>query len=174
MEAAASSRLIWRAVAGDSLAFGVLMEPLYDDAFRLALALVGDRGTAEDVVQDSLLRAWRFIPRFRPDRPLRPWFLKIVANRSRTAARGWRRRQMVPLAPLTADVPTRDSAEVVDLHRALSELRHSDRLIVMLRFYFDMDYAEIAGIAGTSQGAARARVSRATRDLRARLRDDDA
>lgn len=164
MHGPAATSLISQAMAGDAHAFGILMEPLYEDAYRLALGLVGDRPTAEDVVQDSLLRAWRFMPRFHKDRPLRPWFMTIVANQSRTQLAAQRHRRQSTALDLAAD--SEDAVEALDLRRALLHLDHAPRLALMLRFYFDMEYEEIAAIVGSSPGAARKRVSRAIGDLR--------
>jgi RNA polymerase sigma-70 factor, ECF subfamily len=150
-------------------AFEAWIQPLYEIAIKLAFAMVGDRGEAEDAVQEAALRAWRARGQVRLGADARPWFLVIVANRCRTRRRGsWRR-----VLPLTdgGHGSTWPAAlgEGRDLHRAIRALDPTSRLVVVLRYYLDLPYEEVAAVAGLSTTAARARVSRALRRLRAEL-----
>jgi hypothetical protein len=65
-------------VAGDRIAFERLFRPLYDDAFRLAAAMLSDASLAEDAVQEALLKAWRKLYTFRTGEDVRPWFLTTL------------------------------------------------------------------------------------------------
>src|SRR5205809_33715 len=80
--------LLSRARQGDRHAFEEVLRPVIQPAFRLALAMLGDRGAAEDAVQEMALKGWRHRHRIRPDLgTARPWFLAIVANECRMARR---------------------------------------------------------------------------------------
>src|SRR5712664_2809225 len=79
--------LIRSARDGDGAAFADLLRPLYSSAFRVALALLHDRSEAEDAVQEAAVKAWRKLDTVRRGAPLRPWFLAIVANQSRSEMR---------------------------------------------------------------------------------------
>src|SRR5438874_6391579 len=67
--------------------FADLLKPLIEPGFRLALAMLHDRGAAEDAVQEASFTAWRKLATMRDQGRLRPWFLGVVANKCRNARR---------------------------------------------------------------------------------------
>ena len=159
------AELIRDAKDGDGRAFAELLRPLYDEAFRLALGLLHDPGEAEDAVQEAAFKAWRRLSNVREGAHLRPWFLAVVANQCRdvTRASWWSVLKVEPpeTAALTADI-----AEAMDLRRALRRLGHDERLVLVLRYYLDMPFDDIAATLGISTKAARTRVERAVHRLR--------
>jgi RNA polymerase sigma-70 factor (ECF subfamily) len=157
--------LIQAARAGDGSAFAELVRPHYQAAFRVAYGLLHDVDEAEDAVQESAFKAWRRLGNVREGSSLRPWFLAIVANQCRTVSksRWW---SVLKVEPPEAQGRTIDMAAAVDLRRALRRLSHDERLVVVLRYYLDMPFEEIATTLGISTKAARTRVERAVRRLR--------
>jgi len=156
--------------------FADLFAPLIQPAYRLACAMLHDAPTAEDVVQEASLIAWRKLPKLNDRGRLRSWFLGIVANECRNARRrGWSRRVAVGL-PSRLSVVSGEDRTVAreDMRRALMRLDHDDRLVVSLYFYLDMPVAEIARVIGTTEAAARARLYRAVRRLRPDLTIEEA
>jgi RNA polymerase sigma-70 factor (ECF subfamily) len=79
--------LIRLAVNGDATAWEPLVLAHQQAVFRLAYLLLGDPDEAEDVAQETFLRAWRALKGFDSTRPLRPWLLSIAANLSRNRYR---------------------------------------------------------------------------------------
>jgi len=156
--------LIRSARDGDGGAFADLILPLYATAFRVAFAVLHDSGEAEDAVQEGAFKAWRKLGTVHGGAPLRPWFLAIVANQCRSVRRKpW--PYVKPLEP--ADVPdSTDPDTRIDLERALGGLDYDARLVLVLRYYLDMPYDEIAQVMGTTAKAARTRVERALHRLR--------
>ena len=73
-------------LAGERV-FADLLRPLIEPGFRLALAMLHDRGAAEDAVQEASFTAWRKLATMRDQGRLRPWFLGVVANKCRNARR---------------------------------------------------------------------------------------
>jgi RNA polymerase sigma-70 factor (ECF subfamily) len=149
--------------------FEALIQPLYREAFRLAFAMLQNGAEAEDAVQDATIRAWRSLPRLRAGEDAKPWFLTIVANRCRTRRRATRARLRDLAGARYEERWPPWLEERGDLHRALRSLDPVSRLVVVLRYYFDLPYEDVAAISGLSSTAARARVSRALRRLRADL-----
>ena len=144
--------------------------PLLLPAYRLAVAMVADPTLAEDLVQDAALRAWGRRSTRRPGSELRPWFLAIVANRCRDARRS-RWRQVLPMAAIPEpSAPDGNAGINIDLCRALKRLPLKGRLAVVLRFYLDLPYEEVAAVLGCSVNAAKLRVSRSAAALRQLLR----
>lgn len=166
----ASPDLLARAIDGDVSAFARLLEPLWDPAYRLAFAMLGDREAAEDAVQDSALKAWRAVRRLRRSTSsLRPWFLTIVANQCRSTRRApWWRVIRLPNVPEKADSGARDD-DRLDLESALRTLNDQERLVLALHYYLDLPIEEVAATIGVSKSAAKSRVIRAVRALRPSL-----
>lgn len=162
--------LMSRAAAGDNAAFASLIDPLLDPAVRLAAVMLGDRSAAEDAVQEASIKAWRKLRQLRGDRAaLRPWFLSIVANECRmTRRRPW--WSVLRMADMPRDMrdPASDPAGG-DLRRAIVRLSPDERLPLVLHFYLDLPLDEVARTLGVSASAARSRVYRAARRLRAGL-----
>jgi RNA polymerase sigma-70 factor, ECF subfamily len=159
------AELIRSARSGDGSAFAQLLRPEYNTAFRVAYGLLHDVNEAEDAVQEAAFTAWKKLGNIREGSPLRPWFLAIVANHCRTVTQG-RWWSTVLTDRSEAEAPTVDLAAGVDLRRALRRLGHDERLLLVLRYYVDMPYEEIAGMLGISAKAARTRVQRALHRMR--------
>ena len=159
------AELIQAAGAGDGSAFADLLRPQYQTAFRVAYGLLHDIDEAEDAVQEAAFKAWRRLGNLREGSSLRPWFLGIVANQCRTAYRD-RWRSVVKADPPEAEARSVDVTTSMDLRRALLRLGHDERLLLVLRYYLDMPFEEIATTLGISTKAARTRVERAVHRLR--------
>ena len=159
------AELIQASKAGDGAAFADLLRPVYAVAFRLAYGLLHDANEAEDVVQESAFKAWRKLGNLREGAPLRPWFLAIVANQCRTVRRS-RWWSSVTVDDIEREGPAPDVAVSVDLRRALKRLPYEQRLVLVLRYYLDLSYEDIAGTLGLTPKAARTRVERAVQRLR--------
>ena len=154
-------------VAADVATFEAELVPLLIPAYRFALGMLLDPALAEDAVQEASLRAWDRRRKRRAGTDLRPWFLAIVANRCRDVRRS--RWASVLLTDTIADHPSDDAADVsegMDLRRALQRLPRQSRVAIVLRFYLDLPYDEVAAVLGCSVNAAKLRVSRAASALR--------
>src|SRR5438270_3390578 len=160
-----------RAAEGDADAFSVVIQPLLDPAYRLAAVMLGDRSAAEDAVQEASIKAWRKLRQLRGDeRSLRPWFLSIVANECRMARRQrwWSVVRLAePRTSAAVDESASDSSS--DLKAALLRLNADERLPLVLHFYLDLPLDEVARTLGVSQSAAKSRIYRAAKRLRADL-----
>ncbi len=158
-----------RARAGAGRAFGDLLAPVLDLAFRLAMTMLNDRTAAEDAVQEAALKAWRKLDRFRSGAELRPWFLAIVANECRTSRRirWWKVLRFSDLATFPSQA-TSDLgwAERMDLDAALDRLPRHHLLALTLYYHLDLPIEEVARVLTCSPGAARQRVHRALAALR--------
>ena len=163
-----SPQILAHAVHGDAGSFALLIGPLLDPAYRLAAVMLNDRSAAEDAVQEASVKAWRKLHQLRGDSTsLRPWFLSIVANECRMArrTRWW---SVVRTPDLTRQ--SRPEPETYsDLHRALLRLDPGERLSLVLHFYLDLPLDEVARALRVSPSAAKSRIYRAARRLRADL-----
>lgn len=157
-----------RAAAGEEREFLQLVEPVLPLAHRLAIGLLHSRSDADDAVQSALLNAWRSYGRFRPGSDLKPWLLTIVANECRHQRRN--RWWSVIKGPAGDEEISSESGmtdpAVSDLRRALYRLPHDQRLAVVLRYYMDLSFDEVAQTLGISTKAAKSRTYRALERLR--------
>jgi RNA polymerase sigma-70 factor (ECF subfamily) len=160
-----------RATQGDADSFAMLIDPLLQPAYRLAAVMLSDRMAAEDAVQEAAVKAWRRLSQLRGDESsLRPWFLSIVANECRMT----RRRRWWAVVKLAEVQPERAVGEMsreatTDLRRALGRLSPDERLPLVLYFYLDLPLDEVARTLGVSPSAAKSRIYRAAKRLRADL-----
>jgi RNA polymerase sigma-70 factor, ECF subfamily len=159
----ASPDLVASARSGDASALAVLLDPLWDPAYRLAFSMLRDREAAEDAVQEAALKALQSVRKLRSDTPsLRPWFLTIVANQCRSTRRSrwWRVLRFADLAQARSSETT-NAEERMDLANALRQIREEQRRALALRYYLDLPMEEVAEVLGISLAAAKSRVRRA-------------
>lgn len=167
-----------RARDGDVGAFESLVARHEGIAFRVAWLVVGDRGDAEDAVQDAFVKAYLAMPRFRPGAAFRPWVLRIVANEARNRRRSSRRRDGLALRAsaeggaadaASPEAAALDRTDAEALVAALGRLHERDRLVVAYRYLFEMSEAETADALGVPLGTVKSRLSRALARLRSEL-----
>ena len=164
---------------GDQAARDALARRVGSAAYVFALQLTGGTDTARDIAQDSVLRFFQHLDRFDADRAIEPWLYQIVRNRVRDLSRRDRLRHHESLEawlelgrPESAD-PAADPAADAERHdlrqrvwRAISELSHPQREIVVLRDYHDLSYREIAEVLAIPHGTVMSRLHSARKNLR--------
>ncbi len=149
--------------------FEAELRPLIPTALRLAAGMRLDPADAEDAVQSAALRAWSKRGNRQPGTELRPWFLAIVANQCRETHRSrWASVLRFADPPETSTL-TQDTAGAIDLVNALRTVPPDVRLALVLRFYLDLPFEEVAAISRCSVEAAKSRVRRGIDSLKAAL-----
>ena len=173
MGIAAEPDLVTDAKAGDEAAFGQLLAPLIEPAYRFACGMLHDRQAAEDAVQEASLLAWRKLSRLHDGTEMRPWFFGIVANQCRTIRRG--RWWSVLKREDLAQAPQAGTGEPtgLDLRRALARLDPRKRAVIVLYFYLDLPLEEIAQALGATPAATKARLYRTVQELRSVLGSEE-
>jgi RNA polymerase sigma-70 factor, ECF subfamily len=156
--------------------FDALCGRLRPDLYRFAFWLARDRAVAEDVVQDTLLRAWRSFDSLGEDAAARPWLLTIA--RREFARRFERKRfEMVDVEELEAledpALAAADSEELADMREALLALEDDYREPLVLQVLMGYSTEDIARHMGLKPGAVLTRLFRARRKLRAALTGGD-
>jgi RNA polymerase sigma-70 factor (ECF subfamily) len=181
--AATEASLIARARAGDVAAFEQLSSAHADRLFMLLLRLLGDRGEAEDVAQEVMLRAWQGISRFQSRSSYFTWLYRIAVNEANRALEKRARRPAgVPIGERELQLPTSpaddpfrqaEASELrVALGRAIAELPPPLRVAIVLRDVEGLSTQEAAEIAGIGQAAFKSRLHQARLRVRAAIGDD--
>ena len=169
-------------LAGDQEAFGELVLRYERDVFNLTYRMLSNRGEAEDAAQETFLRAYANLDRYDPARSFKTWLLSIASNHCIDRIR---RRRLTwlsleePLPPhpaLTSDTPgpeeaTLDAERSAAVQALLDELSGDYRVAVVLRYWYDYSYAEIAEMLGTTESAIKSRLFRARQALAQQLED---
>lgn len=173
--------LVERARRGETEAFGALVRAHQHRIVNFIRAMVSDQADAEDLAQETFLRAYRGLRTFRGDSSFKTWLYQIAANASRThlARRRDRPERAAGDAAATpeafGDPRTGEDIEAAVVHRdaidrALSGLPHELREAVVLRDVEGLDYREIAGALGVPIGTVESRIFRGRARLRAALK----
>lgn len=167
---ASDGELIQRAAEGDRGAFDDLYRRYARPVFGLALRRLGDRGRAEDAVQETFASVWRSAKSYRPERgPGAPWLYAVARN---AIVDGARSRTDVP-----ADVPdvASDASGPADraeqswvswrVHRALEELPERERDVISLAYWSGLSQSEVASYLGIPLGTVKTRTRAALQRL---------
>jgi RNA polymerase sigma-70 factor (ECF subfamily) len=166
-------QLMLEARNGNLRTIGALFERHQAPLFNYYLRLAGDRGAAEDMVQDVFFRILRYRHTYKDGTPFVTWMYAIARNARNDYLR--KNRREVALEPdenVAAD-PAPTAAESVAarqeselLRRALSALPEEKRELLILSRYQNLKYEQIAGLLGCEVGTIKVRVHRAVRELR--------
>ena len=166
------------ALGGDADAFAALVDRHARVCIRYATRMLGSRQDAEDVAQETFLRAHRALARYDEGMSFRTWLMSILINRCRTALLHRRRRtarvvldeQAVDEASVessAADAALRDAIE-----RALSQLDPNQREAFLLKHVESLSYEEMSAVTGVGISALKMRVRRACDRLQLLLEED--
>jgi RNA polymerase sigma-70 factor (ECF subfamily) len=173
-----------RARAGDQEAFRALVERHSRAVFRLAYRMTGNEHDAEDVVQETFLKAYRRLPQFEARAQFGSWLHRIAANSALDLLRARARREETPLAPVDgeesahASLPAGDPAPDrlvfgVEVQRRLragmARLSSLERVAFVLRHHEGLSIREIASSLDLEENAAKHSIFRAVRKMREAL-----
>jgi RNA polymerase sigma-70 factor (ECF subfamily) len=170
--------LLARLRAGDARAFEEMVTAYQHRVFGVALRMLGSRAEAEDVAQETFLRAHRALGEFRGEARLGTWLYAIASrlclNRLASGQRRYERGDAEALLRLPA--PGGDAADALErtevaaaLHDAIAALPEERRIVVILRDLEGLAYEEIAEALGLELNTVRSRLHRARLDLKAKL-----
>jgi RNA polymerase sigma-70 factor (ECF subfamily) len=158
-----------------------LVEAHQQIVFRLAYLILGDPYEAEDVAQETFLRAFKALDRFDPDRALRPWLLTIAKNlarnRSRSLGRYWHalKRFWMQNSSTHTQNPEAVSFENITartLWEAIRRLRDADQEVIYLRYFLDLSSREAAQALDIAPGTVKSRLHRSLKRLEAVIAAD--
>ncbi len=170
---------VWleQAIEGDKAAFGKLIEAFQGPVYNLAYRMLNNSGEAEEAAQEAFIRAWTKLDMYDPKRKFSTWLLSITSNYCIDQIR--KRRALLlsidePLPPhpaLTSDKAQGPEAQMASseqqdlVQRLLQELPEEYRTAVILRYWQEMSYEEIAETTGSTVSAIKSRLFRARKQL---------
>src|SRR5213080_4410800 len=175
---------------GDALAYERLVAEHSGDVYALLYRLTTDAEEARDLTQETFLRAFQSIDRFRGEADLKTWIYRIAVNQARNRWRWWRRRRRDATVsldangergeqPLAASLRDEDAANPEEetlaherenrLREALLSLRRAYREAVILRDVEGLSYEEVAATLKINIGTVKSRIARGRLELRRKL-----
>lgn len=166
-------------VVKEALDFEKIVEAYLPAVFNFALRLVGSSAEAEDITQETFLKVWRNLAKFRPEGSIKPWIFAIARN---TAFDFLRKKKAIPISFLAEEETTNPEDWLPDpdplpdelfekketreaLEKALSELRPEYREAVLLHLSEDLTFEEIAKIVGRPMNTVKSQYRRALAHL---------
>jgi RNA polymerase sigma-70 factor, ECF subfamily len=169
--------LVERARDGDEDAFARLVRDVIDRLYVVARLILHDSDDAEDAVQETLVRAWRELPRLRESDRFEAWLRRLLINACHDVGRGRRRQALVHLAVTVPGPERTDGWRAVDerdrLRRAFDRLPFEQRTVLVLAHYVGLSGPEIAAAVGVPLGTIKSRSRYATRAMQAALEADE-
>lgn len=176
------NKIIEQVLAGDSNAFGTLVETYQDRVYNLALRMCGNPDDAFDLSQEAFFRAWRGLSGFQGEAAFSTWLFRLTANVCLDWLRAKKRRPTVSLTAVDDDGeevqmeiadPGKSPEEILEaaedraaLAKAMNQLPVEYRQILTMRAINYMSYTEIADALQLREGTVKSRLSRARLALR--------
>jgi RNA polymerase sigma-70 factor (ECF subfamily) len=185
-DAAADTVLIKAFLGGERQAFDRLVLKYQDRVFRICLRFLGDKDEADDAAQETFVRAYRGLAKFRGEAQFSTWLYRVTVNtcKNKLGSLAWRLKRKI----LRYSVPEQEggAAEQADrgrdpqdqleqdetkriLARAIAELPADQKLVVTLRDIEGLSYQQVAAVSGDNLGTVKSKLSRARGSLRDKL-----
>ena len=169
-----STGLVKRAIGGDVDAFEELYRQLVGRIYGLCLRMCGNRSLAEELTQESFVRAWQKLSSFRGDSAFSTWMHRLTVNvvlgHQRSAGRRQARETAAGAQWYGEGSSTRERPGIaMDLERAIAGLPKRARTVFVLHDVEGYKHSEIAQVAGMAVGTSKAQLSRARQLLRKAL-----
>jgi RNA polymerase sigma-70 factor, ECF subfamily len=169
--------LVRRVLDGDTAAFTALVDRHAAACTRFATRMLGNREDAEDVTQETFLRAYRSLGRYEERQAFRTWLFQILINRCRTSAVRRERRHRMFLVDdnavaLASVRPAAESSDLrAELQRVIDALDADQREAFLLKHVEQLSYDEMAAATGVGVSALKMRVKRACDRMQWLLRE---
>lgn len=170
-------QIILRAQRGDREAFAILFEQYKNLVYKTAYLMLGEAAEAEDALQEIFVQIYRSLSGFDPGKAkFTTWLYRVTFN----YCLNYRRKQRpftLPLEEMSlalkSEFPGAQLAEEEILQQAIGKLTDRQRAVVILRYFWDLPYAEIAQILEIPLGTVKSRIDLALKTLRKVLEEGE-
>jgi RNA polymerase sigma-70 factor (ECF subfamily) len=179
MEPDKESAIVSRILKGERDAFSLLVEDYKTPIFNLAYRMTGNREDADELAQETFVRAYANLNKFQADQKFFAWLYTISLNIVRNHLRRqslWGKLWVGGVSVAAMQDHSRNQEEGLlakeaqqQLQEALLKLSHDQRSVLVLRFYEDLSFADIAQICGLPESTVKMRVYRALEKLRSAM-----
>jgi len=141
--------------------FETIYKTYWQKVFRLCMGYVNDIDAAKDLTQETFIKVWKQLPKFRNESSIGTWIFRIASN---TCLRQIQKESKMPKSELPLEIKdeileTNIEKDIQFLYQCISELQEVERIIISLELE-DMSQKEIAKIVGLSEGNVRVKIHR--------------
>ena len=141
--------------------FETIYKTYWQKVFRLCMGYVNDIDAAKDLAQETFIKVWKQLPKFRNESSIGTWIFRIASN---TCLRQIQKENKMPKSELPLEIKdeiseTNIEKDIQFLYQCISELQEIERIIISLELE-DMNQKEIAEIVGLSEGNVRVKIHR--------------
>lgn len=164
------------AIEGDPAAWRALVDLHSQAIFRLAYLILGNTHDAEDVAQETFLKAYQALHRFDRQRPLRPWLLRISRNLAYNRLRTRRRQNTLFMRLLGQQTQQtiegsepEQSSQTEAVWSGIRSLSRHDQEVIFMRYFLEMGEGEMADSLDVARGTVKSRLHRALNRLQSVL-----
>ncbi len=170
-------QLIRRAQAGDREAFASLFEQYKNLVYKTAYLMLGDAAEAEDALQEVFVLLHKSLPAFDPRKgAFTTWLYRVTLNHCFNHRRK-RRPSCLPLENASRTLASESlGSQIIEedsIRQAIRDLSEKQRAVVILRYYWELPYAEISRILDIPLGTVKSRLDLALRTLRRTLEAEE-
>jgi len=155
-------------VASKEAAFRKIFEANSKKIYHLCYGYTGDSDAANDLLQETFLKVWQNLEKFRNQAMISTWIYRIAVNTCLTYLRSEKRQAKDELTDQLVETRAEEFSEkneqVALLYKCISKLEESERIIITM-VLDEMPYAEIADISGISEGNLRVKIHRIKQKL---------
>lgn len=153
------------------MSFETIYKTHWQKVFRLCMGYVNDTDRAKDLAQETFIKVWKQLPKFRNESSIGTWIFRIASN---TCLRQIQKESKMPKSELPLEIKDEISETNIDkdiqlLYQCISELQEVERIIISLELE-DMNQKEIAKIVGLSEGNVRVKIHRIKEKLTKKIK----
>jgi len=154
--------------------FETIYKAYWEKVFRLCMGYVNDIDAAKDLAQETFIKVWNQLPKFRNESSIGTWIFRIASN---TCLRQIQTENKMPRSDFPLDIKdevskTNREREIQLLYQYISELQEVERIIISLELE-DMNQKEIAEIVGLSEGNIRVKIHRIKEKLKQKFKENE-
>jgi RNA polymerase sigma-70 factor (ECF subfamily) len=167
------AQLVRRTLSGDLQAWGEIVKRYKEKIFGLALGIVGEPADADDIVQETFIRAYDKLDQYDIDRKFSPWLFTVAANLAKNKLRRDKFTKPLKHPNWLTSRGSDDPAELAQkekenhkLRKSLGKLDYKYRAPMVLRYYIDLSYDEISEITDLPSGTVKTRLHRGKKKLK--------
>lgn len=162
------SQLVELSQQGDRNAYEKLYRANVGKVYALCLRLCGQRELAEDLTQESFIRAWQKLDKFRGESAFGSWLYRLTSNVAISHLRQNNKWKMVEFSSQLHDGESNDDmtkSKTMDIERALGKLPEQARAVIILHEYLGYQHDEISNLTGMAIGTSKSHLHRARKLL---------
>ncbi|WP_068497180.1 sigma-70 family RNA polymerase sigma factor [Paenibacillus kribbensis] len=152
-----------KAQHGDRRAFVNIIREVENDLYGMAYSILRNEQDSADALQEAILKAYKSLGTLRDESLFKTWMYRIIINESNKLAK--KRSRSVAVSEFSHQVGVSGEYENIELYEAVDQLEDPMRLVIILKYFYDLNIKEISKTLGISESLVKTRLYRARKSL---------